>query len=109
MKNLLNTPVGRLRLIACVEGISFLILLGIAMPLKYAAGIEEAVKVTGWAHGLLFILFCFALLFAMRAARWTLFFAGITFVSALLPFGTFVMDSHLKKRDPENLGGDSKK
>lgn len=37
--------------------ISFLVLLFVAMPLKYAAGIPEAVKYTGWAHGILFILY----------------------------------------------------
>ena len=99
MQQFLKTPVGRLRLIAIIEAISFLVLLGIAMPLKYWAGIEEAVKVTGWAHGVLFIAFCFALLIAMRAAKWSIFKAGIVFIAALIPFGPFMIDHRLKEAD----------
>jgi integral membrane protein len=51
MKTLKN----HLRLSALLEGISFLVLLGIAMPLKYMAGIPEPVTVIGWAHGVLFV------------------------------------------------------
>ncbi len=50
--------------IAIIEGVSFLILLGIAMPLKYLLGIPEMVKYVGWAHGVLFILY-FMLLTAL--------------------------------------------
>ena len=56
----------RLRLVAKIEGVSFLILLGVAMPLKYAAGLPIAVKIVGWAHGVLFILFVLALWGARR-------------------------------------------
>ena len=48
-----NTDLGRFRLVAISEGISFLLLLFIAMPLKYAAGMPEGVTYVGWAHGLL--------------------------------------------------------
>lgn len=99
MKQLLKTPIGRLRLIAWIEGISFLILLGIAMPLKYAAGMPMAVKVTGWIHGILFMLFCAALWEAMRAARWGMGRAGMVFIAALLPFGPFVIDGRLKDEE----------
>ena len=69
---MLNTEIGRFRLVSLLEGVSFLVLLGIAMPLKYAAGIPEAVRYVGWAHGLLFVLFILALLSASTAARWPL-------------------------------------
>ncbi|MEP7128906.1 MAG: DUF3817 domain-containing protein, partial [Chitinophagales bacterium] len=59
--NFSNTSIGRLRLAGITEGISFLVLLFIAMPLKYFADIPEAVKYTGWLHGLLFILYLVAL------------------------------------------------
>nr|MBJ6878079.1 DUF3817 domain-containing protein [Vibrio cholerae] len=56
---MLSTPIGRLRAIGLIEGISFLLLLFVAMPLKYFAGFATAVKITGMAHGVLFILFIF--------------------------------------------------
>lgn len=96
---MLKTPIGRLRLIAILEAISFLILLGIAMPLKYWAGIENAVKVVGWAHGLLFLLFCAALMMAIQMTRLSLWKAGLVFVAALLPFGPFFVDHKLKEEE----------
>ena len=48
---------GRLRAVGMVEAVSFLLLLGVAMPLKYFAGMPLAVKIAGWIHGLLFIAF----------------------------------------------------
>jgi len=92
----LNHPIGRLRLVALVEGISFLLLLFIAMPLKYLAGYPAAVKVTGMAHGVLFILFMLALLHTTIAYRWKLTFSLLVFLSSLVPFGTFFMDGRLK-------------
>jgi len=98
-----QTPIARLRLIAILEGISFLILLGIAMPLKYLGGIDTAVKLVGWAHGLLFILFCAALLIAARAARWHPLRAATVFAAALVPFGPFLIDGRLRRED-ERMG-----
>lgn len=101
MKKLLHTPVGRLRIIAILEGVSFLVLLGIAMPLKYGWGFDSAVRWTGWAHGVLFIVFCFALVIAMQAAKWPIWKAGVVFIAALLPFGPFVIDRRLRDEDPQ--------
>ncbi|HEV7734749.1 MAG TPA: DUF3817 domain-containing protein [Candidatus Binatia bacterium] len=81
-----------LRTIALIEGVSFLVLLGIAMPLKYLAGVPEPVKVVGWTHGVLFMLLVGALAHAVFARGWTMSRAGMVFVSALLPFGPFVVD-----------------
>ena len=67
---MLSTPIGRLRLVGILEGISFLVLLGIAMPLKYLAGQPEAVKVVGWAHGALFVLYVGAVMQAALAHGW---------------------------------------
>lgn len=88
-----------LRSIALVEGVSFLLLLGIAMPLKYLAGMPVPVKVAGWAHGLLFMALVGALTHAVFARGWTLSRAGIVFVSALLPFGPFVVDRRMQVFD----------
>ena len=94
-------PVRFLRRIGRIEGISFLLLLGIAMPLKYAAGKPSAVKVLGWAHGLLFVIFCISLLQTMRAARWPLGRAALVFLAGLLPFGPFLLDRRLKRFEEE--------
>ena len=96
---MLTNPIGRLRAIGLVEGLSFLLLLGVAMPLKYFAGFPLAVKVGGWIHGVLFVLFCVALAHAMVAARWSIVRAGAVFVASLVPFGTLVIDGRLKREE----------
>ena len=90
-----RNPVKFLRKIALTEGISFLVLVGIAMPLKYAMGKPEAVKWVGWAHGILFVIFCASLLQTMILARWPLARAAVIFVAALLPFGPFLVDKRM--------------
>src|SRR5687767_2437690 len=69
---MVKTPIGRLRLVGLSEGVSFLLLLGVAMPLKYIAGLPIFVKVVGWVHGGLFVLFCVALVHAATKRRWPL-------------------------------------
>lgn len=96
---MLQTPIGRLRAAGLVEGLSYLFLLGVAMPLKYLANLPMAVKVSGWIHGVLFILFCATLAHAMFSARWSIFRAGMIFIASLIPFGTFVIDGRLKRED----------
>jgi integral membrane protein len=93
---MLMTAVGRLRAAGMVEGVSFLLLLGVAMPLKYFAGIPLAVKIAGWLHGLLFITFCVFLLMAHGERQWSLRWTALIFVAALLPFGPFVIDRRLR-------------
>jgi integral membrane protein len=93
----MKNPVSRLRRIALMEGISFLVLLGIAMPLKYLAGLPLAVKIVGWVHGILFMILVVALVQTMRAARWPLRRGAVVFVAALLPFGPFVLDRRMRE------------
>jgi integral membrane protein len=92
----MKNPITPLRHIGYIEGISFLLLLGVAMPLKYLAGIRMAVTVAGWIHGILFVLFCVALLRAMVEARWPFARAALLFIAALLPFGPFLVDRKLR-------------
>ncbi len=87
----------RLRYIGKAEGISYLLLLGIAMPLKYMAGMPLAVTVVGSIHGLLFVVFCFALLHALLKTPLPFHWAVIAFIASLLPFGPFVIDQRLKE------------
>jgi integral membrane protein len=86
-----------LRLLGNVEGISYLLLLGIAMPMKYFFGFPMAVKIVGMAHGVLFIAYCLLLALQMRANKWNLLFGIYLFVATLIPFGTFVTDRKLAK------------
>jgi integral membrane protein len=88
-----------LRRVAFAEGVSFLLLLGIAMPLKYWAGIPLAVKVVGWAHGVLFVALLLALARAKYRAGWSFGYAGWIVVAALLPFGPFVIDRRLQREE----------
>ena len=87
----------RLRLVGKIEGVSFLVLLCIAMPLKYAAGMPMAVKVVGWAHGVLFVLFVASLWGARREAKLPVRLSAMVFIAALLPFGPFLIDRRLEQ------------
>lgn len=87
----------RLRLVGKIEGVSFLVLLCIAMPLKYAAGMPIAVKVVGWAHGVLFVLFVASLWGARKEAKLPDRLSALVFIAALLPFGPFVIDRRLEQ------------
>ena len=95
----MKTPVSRLRIIGFYEGISYLALLGIAMPLKYMAGIPEPVKYVGWAHGLLFMLFSLAVAQVAIVKRWSLVKVLAALVASVLPFGPFVLDAKLLKEE----------
>ncbi|MDF2932043.1 MAG: hypothetical protein K0R36_1374 [Chryseobacterium sp.] len=82
---------------ALIEGISYLILLFIAMPLKYIFNISEAVKYFGWIHGVLFIVFAAVLLGAAIKYNWTLKRIAIYLIGSVLPFVPFYLDKNLKK------------
>lgn len=89
--------IGHLRSVALVEGVSFLVLLGIAMPLKYLAGLPLAVKIVGWAHGALFVWLLIALALVKLLGRWTWRESGLVLLAALLPFGPFFIDRRLRE------------
>ncbi len=86
-----------LRLTTLAEGVSFLLLLGVAMPLKYLAGLPMAVMIAGWLHGALFLALCFLLLLLVRGSGWPIGRAAIVFLAALIPFGPFVIDGRMKR------------
>ena len=90
--------ISKLRLIGISEGVSFLVLLLIAMPLKYIMHYPMMVKVVGWAHGVLFILYIIAVLVAIKPMRWRIFGTLIALAASLVPLGTFILDKSLKRR-----------
>src|SRR5262245_25855359 len=100
-RQIMKNPIPLLRTIALVEGVSFLVLLCIAMPLKYFAGLPLAVKLAGWIHGVLFMVFGLLLLQTMIVARWPMVRGAAVFVAALLPFGPFVMDRRMRSYEEE--------
>lgn len=87
------------RTISLAEGISLLTLLFIAMPMKYFMEIPEAVKLVGWIHGVLFILYVVMLFVAWINYRWKFLFAAGAFIASLIPFGTFVLEKQFRKND----------
>ena len=87
-----------LRIIGIAEGISLLVLMGIAMPLKYIAHKPEAVKYVGWAHGLLFVTFIATVAFVYFEKNWPFKRVIFAFIAAFLPFGTFWFDKWLQKQ-----------
>lgn len=85
----LSSPIARFRWIARIEGISFIVLLFIAMPLKYGFGWPYAVSYVGWAHGVLFVAYGISLLEVWHNQSWPFFRAALAGLMSLLPFGTF--------------------
>ena len=88
-----------LRVTGLTEGVSYLLLLGVAMPLKYAAEVPEAVTVVGWIHGLLFMMYVLAAFLAWRLGAITLKTAVACGVAAVLPAGPFFIDGRLREPD----------
>ena len=93
-----NSALKNLTIMGYLEGTSFLLLLGIAMPLKYMMGIPEAVKYIGMAHGALFIAYILMLLIATSKIKLPLWAMPAGVLGSFLPFGPFIFDHLLKKR-----------
>lgn len=97
--SLLKTKIGRLRIIAFLEGLSLILLLFIAMPLKYFWAYPQAVKTIGSIHGALFLLFIFNTLSTGVEQRWP--FRSTTWkvlLACIIPFGTFYIDRHILRK-----------
>ncbi len=85
------------RKIAFAEGISFLVLLFIAMPLKYLADAPAAVKIVGGLHGALFVAFMTGGVLVMYVYKKSLLWLLKAFIASIIPFGTFIMEKYWKK------------
>jgi len=83
-------------LINSIEGYSYIMLLFVAMPMKYILGLNIAVKIAGMIHGILFILFCLLLLQAWKETKWPFKNNVIFFIASLVPFGTFFTKNKIK-------------
>jgi integral membrane protein len=98
------TFVRALRSLAIIEGISTLILFGVAMPLKYFAGMPLAVRIVGSLHGALFVALLLMLLVAIRKVPISLGVAAAGIVAAIIPGGPFFLDRHLARYDASRGG-----
>lgn len=83
--------------IAKIEGISFLVLLFIAMPLKYVAGILIATKIVGMIHGALWMGYLWLQYEASNEQKWNIKTNALAFIMSLLPFGTIYLNKKLKE------------
>lgn len=96
---MLNTPIGRLRIISILEAISFIYLCYCSIYLKRMMGDDTAIRIPGMIHGLLFCIYCPVLFQAMEKAGWTLKTTSLIFLSSLVPIAPFFIESWLKKED----------
>ncbi len=97
--HLFKTKIGRLRILAILEGISLLTLVFIAVPMKYGFGNPALVKMMGPIHGTLFLLFLFNTLSVGVEQKWK--FRETTWkvlLACVIPFGTFYIDYKILKR-----------
>jgi len=96
-------PIRFVRLFGLLDGISLLVLLLIAMPLKYWADIPMAVTIFGSIHGFIFSIYAIAIVVAQLFIRWKIYWSILATVVAFVPFGNFVLDRYLKRREEDFL------
>jgi len=87
-----NISVKQFRLISLLEGLSFILLLFVAMPLKYIWELPQMVQIVGMAHGILFIVYIIAAYFLGETLNWSRKTLLIVWVCSILPFGPFYME-----------------
>jgi integral membrane protein len=67
------------------------------MPLKYMAGLPQAVQIVGWAHGILFVAFLVLSLEARSILHKNFLWLVKAFIASILPLGTFVLEKRMRK------------
>ena len=92
-----------LRWVGLLEGISFLLLIFIAMPMKYIWGNPILVKYVGMGHGVLFIAFLAVLFIVCEKQKWSIQIFILGLIASILPFGPFIFDKKIKKSDQVKL------
>ena len=93
------SEIRRFRMTALTEGSSFLLLLFVAMPMKYAMGMPRVVTVVGAIHGILFLAYVAQLAMLRTTHQWDNKFSFYAFLASLLPFGPFLFDKHLREKE----------
>lgn len=95
---MLKTAFGRFRLISIIEGLSYLLLVFVAMPIKYLGDNPYPVKIVGMGHGVLFVIFVIALFHVMYKCKWDKGLGFQLFVYSLIPFGLIMIENAIKKQ-----------
>lgn len=94
----------RFCLIAILEGLSYIFLLGVSMPIKYGLGNELWVKYNGWIHGLLFVIYVVLLIRLAMRDNWKMSRISLAFFATFVPFLPFYVERKLRKEYQENKG-----
>ena len=81
-----------LRILGLLEGLSYLALLGICMPMKYMYAMPAPTRYAGMIHGILFLAYCFWVLLVKNEKQWNTRITLLALIASLVPFGTFVAD-----------------
>ncbi len=105
MNRFFNSNIGRLRLLAILEGLSLLLLVFVSVPLKYVFGIPQLSSILGPVHGILFLLFVFNTISVGTEYEWK--FRQTTWkvlLACLIPFGTFYVDRKILKPIHKRIG-----
>lgn len=97
-----SSSLGILRLLALVEGISYLAF-ALTMPLKYVFDIPAPNRIVGMAHGVLFIAYCIMVFVVNLDKKWSLKINFWAYLASLIPFGTFVADAKIFKKEQEKI------
>ncbi|MCR9153347.1 MAG: DUF3817 domain-containing protein [Croceimicrobium sp.] len=98
LKNFRTSSIARLRLISLIEGLSLILLVLIAVPLKYYFGDDSWVKSIGPVHGGLFVLFVVMALWEAFSKKWSIgTTAMVILIASFIPFGCFYVDSKILK------------
>lgn len=85
------------RITALLEGVSYILLLFVASPIKYFTGDPQYVKMLGMPHGMLFILYIILAFMIKSQMKWNTKILGIVLIASLIPFGTFYIDKKYLK------------
>ena len=80
------------KIVSYLEGISYLLLLGVGVPLKYLAGNDSWVKSLGMPHGLLFVAYIFLAIVVRQSKNWDTKTTVVVLIASIIPFGTFYVD-----------------
>ena len=91
-KNILKKGIKLFKIISFLEAVSFIVLLCVAMPLKYIWDMPQLVQVVGMAHGILFILYIVFAIYAWQVLHWSFKKLSIAIVCSVVPFGPFYVE-----------------
>lgn len=93
-----STAMGWFRFVTIIEGISYVLLLGVGLPTKLIMGNEEITRILGSIHGGLFIAFGLLLLYVGLRMKWSLYKMALIFIASFIPIGNFVIDRKVLKQ-----------